>query len=338
MARRSSNGSRRPRGGDSSKTPVFEHLFLWRYDERGNKIGPRYDSTLGTIPEEFRTVYTDECVAACKELDKPIGNKWAYFKDLVRYETRDSNWPDKLKKMRWSAVQVTGGARNRNFRFVPYLDDQPEDKPFLDDCPLDPQAEIIPIQSVTMSIASKQIERIDEPRLMQIAVELRIIESHFSMRSPLAKEMLHIDHIQLGMKLGGSEIDALFQAEIGPLKTRQPKLALITVEAKQQHEHVTFAQVLAQVLAASKLGIEYDMIIPLVVKHRLGGIHVVEFGAFERDTTDFRNLSFDQLERKAEAFYRVYPPVQSLGEAEDSDDSLMLFGDEEHLRLGGEPR
>jgi hypothetical protein len=311
--------SRTGSAGKSSKTPVIERLFFTHYDESGGQE-PRYDPATGTIPEHLRLVYTHEVLKAADELRVTIDNEYAFFKDLLRLRTRNANWPSRLKELRWTAVQVTGtehaGAPLRCFKFLPYADGQTE--PFPDDCPLDPEAQTIPIQSVTMSVAAKQITRLDEARLIQIAVELRIIETHFAIMSPLATDLLHIDHLQMGMKLRRAEIDALFQAELGNIQAREPRLALITVEAKQAREHVTFAQVLAQVYAASKVGVSFDMIVPLVVKHRAGGIHVVEFKPFIQGT-DFSALESDDMERTAEAFYKIEPPIKSLGEMRPLD-------------------
>lgn len=297
--------------GRSGKGPVFEHLFNWRYDASGQKY-PRYDAGLRTIPEEYRTVYLHEVVAAYGELGLKLGNQFAFTKDLLRTDSRNANWPARLKELKWKCVQVTG--KGRNFKFVPYEPGQAE--PFPDDCPLNLGCQIIPIQSVTLSVASKQIARLDEPRLMQIAVELRIIESHFALVSKLSRYpslVLHIDHLQMGMKLSGAEIDGLFEAELGTAEQRKRELALITVEAKKSNEYVNLSQILAQIESASRLGVDYDMIVPVALKHRSGGVQIVEFAPFEK-ARDFSTLVESDLIRVDEAFYEVLPPIKSLGQ------------------------
>ena len=203
----------------TEKTQVFDHLFRWRYDPEGNK-SLRWDEATQTIPEDRRLVYAHEVLFAIRDTGAKLGNNQAanFTKDFLRKESRNANWPERLAQLRWTIEQVTGKddatQLPRNFIFKRY--EERDDVPFPDRWPTPDDAQQHEIQSVTLSVASKQIERMDEARMMQIAVDLRVVETHFALYSPLSTEeykIVHMDHLQMGLKLRGSEIDGLYLAE-----------------------------------------------------------------------------------------------------------------------------
>lgn len=304
----------------SKKPEVFEHLFYWKYDTDGNKW-PRWDEQAQTIPEERRLVLSHEVLKAIKATKVTLGDNQAanFAKDFLRKKSRSTNWPKSLADRRWTMRQQTGKdpatGLARNFIFKPYPEG--ENDPFPDEWPIPKQYECSPIQSVTLSVASKQIARLDEARLMQIAVDLRIVESHFALHSPLSTneyKIVHMDHLQMGLKLRGSEIDGLylaqFQDDVGALHP-----VLITVEAKTHDEFITSSQVIAQVEHASGLGVTAERIVPIAIKHGVGGMFVFEYepfelvnaGAFEADSLDI-----NALRRVKIVFYEAIPEISGL--------------------------
>jgi hypothetical protein len=272
----------------SKKPAVFEHLFRWRYDVDGNR-SERWDAATGTIPEDRRLVYSDEVVRSIRDLKIALGNNQAanFSKDFLRKPSRSANWPESLAKVRWTMKQQTGKdtttipTRARNFVFRPYAETQTE--PFPDEWPVPDDPETHAIQSVTISVASKQIERLDETRLMQIVVDLRIVETHFALYSPLSTDdfkIVHMDHLQMGLKLRGSEVDGLYLAEFMD-RDRGLHPVLITVEAKKHDEFINSSQLVGQVQQVSGLGVVCEMIVPIALKHADGGVILFEFKPFK---------------------------------------------------------
>lgn len=257
---------------------------MWRYDLAGNKT-ERWDSASRTIPEDRRLVYSDEIVRTIRDLRIALGNNQAanFSKDFLRKPSRSANWPESLARKRWTMKQQTGKdtkttpSRARNFVFRPYTANQTD--PFPDEWPVPDIPETHAIQSVTISVASKQIERLDETRLMQIVVDLRIVETHFALYSPLSVDqfkIVHMDHLQMGLKLRGSEIDGLYLAEFMD-KDRCLHPVLITVEAKKYDEFINSSQLVGQVQQVSGLGVACELIIPIALKHTDGGVVLFEF-------------------------------------------------------------
>lgn len=305
----------------SKKPQVFEQLFRWRYDADGNK-SPRWDDATQTIPDDRRLVYSDEVVEAARETRAGLGNNVAanFTKDFLRKGSRNENWPESIARLRWTMQQVTGkdsiSGRPRNFVWKPYAHGQNE--PFPDDWPIPDNPTRHSIQSVTLSIASKQIDRLDEPRLMQIAVDLRVVETHFALYSPLAAtyKLVHMDHLQMGLKLRGSEVDGLYLAEFRDEQDK-PRLALVTVEAKKSDEFVNSSQVVAQVEAASGLGVEADFIVPIALKHGDGGMYIFEYKPYETNGAPFERDSIDgsslqPARPEGPVFYDIKPEMPGL--------------------------
>lgn len=182
--------------------------------------------------------------------------------------------------MKQKTGKEPGTNRARNFVFKPY--DLGSDDPFPDDWPTPKSLADHAIQSVTISVASKQLERLDETRLMQIVVDLRIVETHFALYSPLSTDdfkVVHMDHLQMGLKLRGSEIDGLYLAEFMDA-SRDLHPVLITVEAKKHDEFINTTQLISQVIAASGLGIQCEKIVAIALKHIDGGVVLFEFAPF----------------------------------------------------------
>ncbi len=301
----------------SKKPTVFEDLFQRCYDEKGNET-PRWDDATQTIPEQKRLVYSHEVLRAIAATEAKLGDNQAanFTKDFLRTKSRSTNWPKMIAEKQWTIQQVTGRDTRtrlaRNFIFKPYNNGQTD--PFPDEWPIPKKYKKHRVQSVTLSVASKQIARLDEPRLMQIAVSLRIVETHFALFSPLStakNKVVHMDHLQMGLKLRGSEIDGLylanFEDDAGVLHP-----VLITVEAKTTNEFVNSSQVVAQVEHASGLGVTADSIVPLVLKHVDGGMYIFEYAPFEvpkGKPLERDSITPESLDRTMTVFYCIEPSI-----------------------------
>lgn len=307
----------------SKKPPVFEHLFWNRYDEKGTR-SDRWDKETATIPDNKRLVYSNEISSAIAATKAKLGdNQPANFaKDFLRKKSRSKNWPKSLVDARWTMKQQTGrddsNGRARHFLWKPYSGEQTD--PFPDEWPIPADYDKHAMQSVTISVASKQIARLDEPRLMQIVAELRIVETHFALYSPLSTDdfkVVHMDHLQMGLKLRGSEIDGLYLADFQDRAgARHP--ALITVEAKKHDEFVITSQVISQIEHASALGVTSEIIVPIALKHANGGVFVFEYAPFQLPATGILpkdSIDEDALRRVSTVFYEVRPEMVGLSKS-----------------------
>ncbi|MDP9024375.1 MAG: hypothetical protein M3N13_03230 [Candidatus Eremiobacteraeota bacterium] len=310
----------------SRKPQIFEWLFRSRYDFASDAWVARFDEATGTIPPEHRLVFAEEITKANVEVKAGLGHNQAanFSKDFLRNASRNTNWPEALRAAGWTVMQVTGKdpatGRLRNFVWQQYANGQSE--PFPDEWPIPSDTadyDHYRVQSVSMSVPSKQILRLDEARLMQIAVELRVVESHFALHSPLNTsdfQVVHIDHLQTGMKQRRAEIDGLFLAQFesrGNEGRRVLHPVLIPVEAKRRGQSITSAQVVTQVEEAAALGVDCEQIVPLAMKQHLGGIFIFEYEPFDAAQVRPETLKPQDLIVVARSFYEIVPAMYGFG-------------------------
>jgi len=176
-----------------------------------------------------------------------------------------------------------------------------------------PPTDAIPqhdITSAVLPVASRNFGRSDEPWLLQVAVRLRIIESHLSLFSQRKERIRQVDHLQNSVKLNKTEIDAVFLAleEGQDGKLRE---FLITCEARREGEDLNMEQLVQQPRAAFALkSVKQDVVIPMAIK-TVGAsrIHVIEFAEIRREdveTTDTLTISSDSL-------FTLKPSVPGIG-------------------------
>ena len=210
------------------------------------------------------------------------------------------NWPKALKQLKYSAVQRTGSGDV--FEFVRYKTGQTE--PFPDLHKAKPNTPRYKLQSISLPLAAKKLGRSDEPWLVQTAVNLRVIESHFAIVSELP--VVEISHLQMSVKLRQTEIDALFLATLDTGSKRFN--AIITCEAKQARERVLEHQIVNQVLAAFE-ETDVNLVIPIGLRAIKGqGFYVVEFKAVTRENSE----NLEDLEVSKEAVFEMNPPVPGI--------------------------
>jgi len=285
----------------SKKTKVIEYLWEVLQSDGGRRI-----VTFDDI---------EKAIDRCNELYS-LGlrksNPANFMKDLLRGSSASANWPKSLADIRITAKQVKG--LRRAFQFIDYAKDQTEPFP----APFEPKGTELAsvIQSVSLPLTTKSLGRADESWLIQVAVHLRVLETHFAERSSL--RIIEVSHLQVGVKLGKSEIDSLFLAVV----EREDGLhenALITCEAKQSKDPILEDQIVQQVVDAyastSRLNLEISTIIPVAIKAvaPVASIYVVEF---EPWTVADASAPEDRLKRLREAssgLYELRPPVPGVG-------------------------
>jgi hypothetical protein len=277
----------------SGKPLVIERVFAELFDP--------------TTGELRRAVVTNEDLVAAinwcrlnKGSTLSSKNPANFFKDIIRGNA-DAKWPESLKALRWTAKQKTGDGNV--FEFVRYRDDQNE--PFPDSFTYHEGVKNHRIQTLSIPLATKALGRDDETYLIQVAAKIHVIETHFALESPV--KILEINHLQIGIKQRKTEIDSLYSASYQS-DDGSTKRLLITAEAKNKGQRILVEQILNQVSAAFTLATDVDIVIPVAMIARPGGIYLVEFQKISR--TDHADNILLVLER--EAFYELMPRVPGI--------------------------
>lgn len=168
-------------------------------------------------------------------------------------------------------------------------------------------ARIFDVQTLELPIEVRRLQREDETFLLQLVVRLRVIETHLGIVSTKGLESL--THLQMGLKLRGAEIDALFLGSLadGPVGRKR---VLVALEAKGKSDDILKSQIADQATAVLRLDAfkdGFDLVVPMAAK--LVGpsrIYVVEYRFIKRDEVA-------ELQQESEAFYEFSPPIDGLG-------------------------
>ncbi len=277
----------------SNKPYVIERIFRQRWDEDTNSLN-------GTI------VTNDEIVEAIRWANANHGTKLStlnpanFIKDIIRSKSASQMWPELLKSNRWSAVQLTGDGNI--FKFVPYSEGQ--DEPFPIKFGYHSNVQRHRLQSVSMPMATKALGRDDETYLIQVAVRLAVVETHFALFSAI--EVLELNHLQIGIKLRLCEVDALFAATFRQADGGLEQL-IITAEAKNKKQRILEEQIMQQVRAAFS-ETDINRVVPIAMTSEAEGIYVAEFESIRRDELE----QFTSLTLKTEVLYELIPRVKGI--------------------------
>jgi len=281
----------------SSKIPVLEHIFDLLFDKNSGQL-TRSIVTLNDVVQAIR-----HCNAAgITNLNEK--NPANFLKDLIRSENVNQNWPIKLTQFRYTARQAPGNGQA--FEFIPF--EQGQTEPFPEKFAPSQSTPRHRIQTVSLPLASKALGRRDEAWLVQVAVNLRIVETHFATHSAI--QVQELAHLQMSVKLRNSEIDALFHAKYqttaGTINS-----AIVTCEAKQIRERLLEEQIINQVRAvfdATDPSLA-NVAIPIGMKViDNGAIYLIEFSPVDRAGAG----SLSSLTPASEAIYELVPPVPGI--------------------------
>lgn len=273
----------------SAKPPVIDWIHQYLTDPATGEL--------------VRTVVTSDDIlagidATGAELSKK--NPSNFMKDVIRGHGASGMWPDRLKELRIGGKQVTGDGNI--FEFVPYEEGQVD--PFPNRFGYHPGVTSLRLQSVSMPLATKALGRDDETYLIQVAVKLAVVESHFALVSPL--NVVEVNHLQIGIKLRLTEVDSMYSATIlaDDGATRQ---IIITAEAKKRRQRILEEQVIQQVRAAF-IETRTDEVVPIAMTAANGGIYIAEFKKVSRSDLS----GFEFLELETEAHYVLCPSVPGI--------------------------
>jgi hypothetical protein len=280
----------------SEKHHVIDRIFDLLWDSTQNKL--------------TRTVVTmDDVIDAIHWCNDNRGTKLSprnpanFMKDVVRGFGGSRMWPERLRTLRWTAEQRPGASNV--FEFIPYAPGQTD--PFPNPFAYRPGITALhEVQSLSIPLAVKELGRNDETYLIQVAVKLAVVETHFALESPHKTSVGQINHLQVGIKLSTAEIDSMYlatvQSEEGPMQV------VITAEAKKRGQRILEDQIKRQVAAAFKSMKAINRVIPLAMTSVEHGIHIVEFKHVDRgDLADFL-----ELELVGEGFYKLIPRVKGI--------------------------
>ncbi|MBG7619022.1 hypothetical protein I5R65_06065 [Herbaspirillum sp. AP02] len=254
----------------SQKTIVIKHLFEQFYDANTHSLR-RTIVTAQDLEDAKR--FCNENYGTTIKLD---GNPFNFMKDIVRGKSASKIWPEDVRARGFVGEQRTGDGKI--FEFVPLVEGASESFD-IDFRPTELTPELA-VQSLSLPQASKQLGRNDESWLLQVAVNLRVVETHFAVGENPQINALELNHLQMDIKLRKVQIDALYIAKCASDNV------LITVEAKQGNQRILTEQIARQVVAVFE-STNNDTVIPTAVAAIKGkGIYLVEFKAVQRSEID----------------------------------------------------
>ena len=251
-----------------------------------------------------------------------------FLKDFIRKKTCNANWPRKLSKLHVTARQVYGD--QQVFEFVAF--GAGDVLPFPDRFEPKENIELFPFEALSVPVEARKLGRQDEPWLIQVAVNLRLIEAHLAIQSARAGlRVQSLAHLQVAVKTQ-PEIDATFVATV--LSNTDERLRVyVTVEAKQFGERILEHQIREQIgIAFSSTEPltgedKIEAVLPLVLKvvekpeptdqRKTGSrcIYIAQFKMVERE--DFEANYADKLhdlplEIQSSGLYAAYPPISGM--------------------------
>ena len=254
----------------SAKTAVIEHLF---YVTKGFTPGITLVDPVVRSPEIAAAIRaTNPAWLAQGGRALSTDNIANFWKDIIRGNP-NGYWPARVLGDGFTADDAIGLGRGAKFVFTPLPPGQ--NVAFVDvHSSAAAGANRILLESVSMPLATKALGRADENWLAQVGVRLRVIESHFALRSPTAVD--EVTFLQTGVKLNLGEVDAAYSLADGA------DTWLVAVEAKSRRERIHVPQIqraAAQLLLDAQVRRQQIAgVIPMAVKV-LGPseLHVVEF-------------------------------------------------------------
>ncbi len=227
----------------TGKTIIIEQIFEGRWDAKAQSVS-RDLVTLRDISDAIKR-YNRKLHKGLKPMsDKNPAN---FFKGFVRQTSAaNRNWPKSVLVRGYTARQETGAGNA--FRFIRLPAGQVT--AFVENESKYPQ---VPgtecrfrIQSLSLDAKARLLGRHDESWLMQVAVKLRLVQSHLALCSQ--RVFIEVSELQQSLKQSGAEIDGLFLGKV----TLQTSM-LITIEAKGRKDDILKSQIVAQVNAVLKM-------------------------------------------------------------------------------------
>jgi hypothetical protein len=283
----------------SQKTHIIEQIFNQRWNEQTRTL----EQPVVTLEEVAAAITASNNTLPINARPMSTRNPANFFKDFVRNKRlANTNWPRSVLERGYTAKQLTGN--NACFEFIPLQGDQSEPFPI----------NRIPgpgLHTPRHTIESVSLGRSDETWLVQVAVRLRIVETHLALFSPRKARVRQVDHLQIGVKQTQAEIDALYLlVEAIDNQQAQYQELIVCCEAKGRRDDILEDQLLRQVESVFRMmGVTQDWVIPFALKAIDRSLmHAVEFEAIAR-----ASAATAMLVIASEAVYELQPPVPGVG-------------------------
>lgn len=278
----------------SDKTAVIQYLFEKFYDPSVGK----FSKTVMSLQD------VQEAIVACNSSDgrqRSAKNPANFLKDLVRKKSASKTWPKAISDLRYTGEQRTGSGDS--FEFVPF--DVGQTEPFPDLFRPTESTLRVALQSVSLPQYARELGRTDEAWLVQTAVNLRVVEHHLATQSSV--DVREVLHLQMNVKLRATEIDAIYRASLARGESRMD--AIITCEAKNQHERILVDQITSQVTSAFETMKDVAVVVPLAIRAvSKEGIQVIEFDVVHRDdVAELKRVSY-----RSDVVYTLIPSVKGI--------------------------
>lgn len=304
---------------DSQKKRVIRSLFAARWAKLKAAPDQSIVVTLHEVQEAIERA--NKAWSKLKVKTLSTRNPANFFKDIVRREkSYRSAWPASALKRGYIGMQSKSGKEEKDnpkddgpcFEFVKIKSTDPigdlyQKVPKY--CRPDDNgaARIFGVQTLELPIEVRRLQREDETFLLQLIVRLRVIETHLGIVS--TKKLESLTHLQMGLKLRGAEIDALFLGTMTD-ETRASRRVLVALEAKGKSDDILKSQIEDQAAAVFRLDAfkdGFDLVVPMAAKLVAPSrIYVVEYRFIARDQDA-------ALQQESEAFYEFAPPIDGLG-------------------------
>ena len=222
----------------SYKTDVIERLFHRRWDEGRNVLRDPV-VTLEDIQAEIRLAIDRGARAS----DKNAAN---FLYDIIRKPTANMMWPSSVFKAGYTGRQLVGTGQCFEFRQTPTGCGGAVSESFC----VTSLTQRSQVQSISLPSLVRELAPSDEMAIFQIAVSLRLLETHFALRSALP--MIDLTLLQMSVRFSNVTIDGLFVASLENESGRMRR-ALVTCEAKQQDERILEDRIIRQIQAAAQM-------------------------------------------------------------------------------------
>lgn len=207
----------------SQKTIVIERLF---------------DNKISQLPQTAAdlVVTFDEIAEAIREtgVDLRTNNVANFWKDLTRNGTLEKNWPARVLSAGYFGEDAIGSVERASFRFVavePGFSALEQRFAFELD-----RVSAAGIQSLSMPRSTKALARTDENWLVQVAAQLRVVETHFALFSK--RDVVEVTFLQTNVKMSRAESDATYV-----VTESSGSRWLVSVEAKRRREQLHGPQI-----------------------------------------------------------------------------------------------
>jgi hypothetical protein len=284
----------------SQKPPIIESLFNERWDEAKGIL-----TATSVTQRDIRRKIQELPRLAQSEGELSDRNIANFFKDYIRRKrTANANWPPSIWARGYTARQVTGN--NQSFEFVPKARGQKE--PFPAFAEPNEQTPRNKIESVSLPLASRLLGRRDETWLMQVLVRLRVLETHLALLSK--RNWVQVDHLQMSVKHGKSEIDGLFLG-VEELPDGNRQEVIICCEAKGRNDDLLEEQIIAQVrVVLEDSAVMQTVALPIGIKAvSPSHVYVAEFDVITKEDLD----DLESLSIVSDAVFEFVPTVPGIG-------------------------